>query len=193
MNREIESKWYISSENETVWFRYYVDDKTKWYCFDDLYKILNLDGREAYTTYKKINQFSKEIFIDKNADNGRSKPVRYINEFGIKEIEQHVCEKFGMLYKDINILNGQIDDNKIEQEKEIMKEYVVHAIDKGALIDLHVDESKMDFIIDYELDNVNRPVMKKKPNCPTDEERVVLYKKNKGKSSCPSWLKEIVK
>jgi hypothetical protein len=32
MNEIIESKWYISNENESVWFRYYVDDKDRWYC-----------------------------------------------------------------------------------------------------------------------------------------------------------------
>lgn len=194
MNEIIESKWYISNENELVWFRYYVDDKDRWYCFDDMCKISSIDIRDSHMIFKELSQFSKNVFIDTNADNGRTKPVRYINEFGIKELEQHIIEKFGMIYKEINVLNGQLDKNVFDYEKELMKEFVINAIDNDALIDLKVDESKTDFILDYEFTHCVQPRLKKKTNIKTDEELIVCYKRNKDKkSTCPSWLKEVVK
>ena len=194
MNKIIESKWYVSDENELVWFRYYVDDKDRWYCFDDMCRISNIDISDSRSIFKDLQQCSKNIFIDTNTDNGRTKPTKYINEFGIKELEQRVIEKFGMIYKEINVLNGQLDKNVVDYEKYLMKEYVINAIDNDALIELKVDESKTDFILDYEFTHRVQPRLKKKVNVKTDNELIMCYKRNKDKeSTCPSWLKEVVK
>ena len=189
MNKKIETKWYINSGSDMVWFRYYLDDDVIWYSFDDLYETLHLDGRKADGMYNDLKSENKRIYyVMKNEYSGLQE--RFINISGLQEIEQRNVERFKTVYENIDSLNRQLGIYKQMSEKEVLKEYISHAIDRNALEEFKVNESKLDFVLE---EDEKQNTLKKKHNCPTEEERIALYKKNKGNSSCPNWIKDLVK
>lgn len=188
MNKKIETEWYVNSESDMVWFRYYLDDDGIWYNFNDLYETLHLDGRKANGMYNDLKPENKRIYyVKKNNYSGLEE--RFVNIMGLQEIENRNNERFKTVYKNIDLLNRQLGIYIQMSEKEVLKEYISHAIDKNALEEFKVNEAKLDFVLE---EDEEQHMLKKKTNCPSEEERLVLYRKNKGKSTCPSWIRNLI-
>ena len=195
MENKIESMWYVNS-NDKVWFRYYVDENlVVWYNYKDLYECLYISGRKAEKLYKELNENNKQVLCDINNDYNKIeyKETQFINEEGIKEIESKVIERFGVIYKNINIVKQDIkktDQYRTQMSKDCIKEYICEAIDNDALIDFTVDERLMKDIIDYEFNEDKHLTMCKK-EISEDEKSVVRYRKQG--TTCPLWIRDVIK
>ena len=108
MNKEIESKWYIDTE-DYMNFRYYLDDDGLWFNYKDMYDRLDVSGRKADGFYKDLYEGNKRIYKDLNESVDKSDNIKFINLAGLQQIEQKVIERFGLLYKHINLLGRQLN------------------------------------------------------------------------------------
>lgn len=195
MENKIESMCYVNS-NDKVWFRYYVDENlVVWYNYKDLYECLYISGRKAEKLYKDLVDDNKLILSDINNDYNKNMHIetQFINEEGIKEIESKVIERFGVIYKNINIVKQDIkktDHYRSQMSKDYIKEYICEAIDNDALIDFTVDERLMKDMIDYEF-NEDRNLIMYKKEIGDDNKSVVRYRKQG--STCPLWIRDVIK
>ena len=193
MNKQIETEWYINSDCDMVWFRYFVDNDGIWYSYNDLCETLHLSGRKAEGMYKDLASGNKRIYyVMKNKYSGLDE--RFINIVGLQEIEQRNNERFKTVYRNIQSLNIELGIYVQMSEKEVLKEFICHAIDNDALEEFIIDEEKIDCILDYEYYNNKQPVLKKIEKPENYEDNIMKYNKDReGKTSCPSWIKDIVK
>lgn len=201
MNNKIESMWYINNE-DMIWIRYHVDENAViWYNYKDICEKVNLDGRKAIGMYKDLSECDRHIFFDLNNDHNKNeyKDTPFITEEGLYKIEKQVVEKFGIIYKNMCKIKQKAkstDNYQIKTEKDVIKDFICDAVDKDALIDFTVDERILRNTLDYEYDESGCITMYKKEIYNEEEERIMKYKKHKesgGKSSCPSWLKDVIK
>lgn len=201
MNNKIESMWYINNE-DMVWIRYYVDENAViWYNYKDICEKVNLDGRKAIGMYKDLSEGERQIFFDLNNEHNKNNYYEspFITEEGLYKIEKQVVEKFGIIYKNMCKIKQKAkstDNYQIKTEKDVIKDFICDAVDKDALIDFTVDERILRNTLDYEYDESGCITMYKKEIHNEEEGRIMKYKKHKesgGKSSCPSWLKDVIK
>ena len=108
MNKEIKSEWYIDTE-DYMNFRYYLDNDGLWFNYKDMYDRLYVSGRKADGFYKDLYEGNKRIYKDLNESVDKSDNIKFINLAGLQQIEQKVTERFGLLYKHINLLGRQLN------------------------------------------------------------------------------------
>jgi hypothetical protein len=200
MNNKIESIWYTNTEEGImVWLRYYVDENAVlWFNYKDVCEKVGIYGRKAFGMYKDLSEECRHVFWDLNNDNNKNNHYEtpFITEEGIRIIESKVAEKFGAIYKVIPNIKQEAtltDNYRIKTEKDVMKEFICDAIDKDALIDFTVDEQLLRNTIDYEY-NEDKHVKMCKKELPEGEGKITKYKKHMiQESTCPSWLKDVIK
>ena len=198
MNNKIDSVWYINTE-ERVWIRYHVDENAiVWLNYKDVCEKVGLNGRKAFGMYKDLSEECRYVFWDLNNDNNKNNyyETPFITEEGLRIIESKVAEKFEEIYKVIPMIQQEAtltDNHRIKTEKDIVKSFICDAIDKDALIDFTVDEKLLFDTLDYELNEKGHVKMCKKANVNEDKNNVRYKRGNTKESTCPSWLKDVIK
>lgn len=198
MDNKINSIWYINTE-ERVWIRYHVDENAiVWLNYKDVCEKVGLNGRKAFGMYKDLSEEYRYIFRDLNNDGITIdfKETPFITEEGLRIIESKVAEKFEEIYKVIPMIQQEAtltDNHRIKTEKDIVKSFICDAIDKDALIDFTVDEKLLFDTLDYELNEKGHVKMCKKANVNEDKNKVRYKRGNTKESTCPSWLKDVIK
>jgi hypothetical protein len=197
MENKIKSTWYTNN-NDMLFVRWYLDENAVlWFNYKDLYEYLYLSGRKAVGMYKDLNEINKHMFADLNNDNDTNRHIEtpFINEEGIKEIEDKNNNRFKLLYKNLNVIryNASLTDNYREKSyKDVMKEFLCEAIDNDELVEFTVKESKYE--LDFKQDDEGIMFMYKKEIPNEEEERIVKYKRHEGRgTTCPVWLKDVIK
>lgn len=226
MNKQIESKWYINTE-DYMSFRYYLDNDGLWFNYKDLYELLYISGRKAEGMYNDLYEGNRRIYKDFNPLNNSHDEMQFINLAGVKQIEQRNTERFGLLYKNINLLGQQLDlENPNVTNNIVFNSHVDMVLteinsgekdyDRLAFYAKSVCESKevqklkcrgydsekeeiieefRNDIYDNDVEEISWNVVKRRNN-DEFEETEKLYKKNRAEnkeSSCPSWLRYVVK
>ena len=114
---------------------------------------------------KKLNISANKSFLSKNP----------------KELSQIIDELQHSKY--VRQLNG------INEEQGNLIDYLSDAVINNALLDFTIDDSKMDYTMDYDYQE-EQPKLNKKEVVRKEK---VRYKKNENQeSTCPSWIKELV-
>ena len=226
MNKQIESKWYINTE-DYMSFRYYLDNDGLWFNYKDLYKLLYISGRKAEGMYNDLYEGNKKIYKELDCVTQIVERIQFINLAGVKQIEQRNTERFGLLYKNINLLGQQLDlenpnvtnnivfnshvdmvlteINSGEKDYDRLAFYAKSVCDSKEVQKLKcrgydsekeeiIEEFRND-IYDNDVEEISWNVVKRRNN-DEFEETEKLYKKNRAEnkeSSCPSWLRYVVK
>ena len=203
-------------------FRYHVDENGQyWYNFEDIVEVLGIKWRVANKIYdSKINENDKIIFSDSNNDsiNDCNLDFKFITSESFDMLLEHETERFNQvreaklrlefvdyrkeLKEDINKLNKLAKsplEDLLEIARRIDKVYNSDPIKEILIKDKNLDPSKEKLIeeirediyeyMDEETYDVEVQFIKKRP----EYNKQVRYRKHKIESTCPSWLKSVVK
>lgn len=204
-------------------FRYHIDEYGRyWYNFDDIVEVLALKWRVANKIYDDmINEEDKIIFEDSNDKNTNfvtSSKYRFITSESFDMLLDHETERIKQvreaklrlefvdyrkeLKEDIDRLNklaGSPLEDLLEIARRIDKVYNSDPIKEILIKDKNLDPSKEKLIeefredvyeyMDEETYDVEVQFIKKRP----EYNKQVRYRKHKIESTCPSWLKDVVK
>ena len=204
-------------------FRYHVDENGQyWYNFEDIVEVLGIKWRVANKIYdSKINENDKIIFSDSNNDsiNDCNLDFKFITSESFDMLLDHETERFNQvreaklrlefvdyrkeLKEDIDRLNklaaSPLED-LLEIARGIDKVYNSEPIKEILIKDKNLDPSKEKLIeefredvyeyMDEETHDVEVQFIKKRPEYNNTQ---VRYRKHKIESTCPSWLKDVVK
>ena len=210
---------YYDEVNDMM-IKYYWDIDGVWYSYDHITWILKYDNMICDRIYREnvinSNKREYEIEIENNYGEKRINQQRYINTIALFELikrNEERCNKLRNIVKNIEIGLGVMDKDDEQNHilktpgiqniidtpeyyptfydelpymmypynptKEELKEQLCEAVDNDALESFVINESKL----------------KKDNNAPTEEERKVLYKRNREnqESTVPEWIKNVVK
>ena len=204
-------------------FRYHIDENGQyWYNFDDIVEVLALKWRVANKIYDDmINEEDKIVFEDSNNKNTNfvsSVEYRFITSESFDMLLDHETERIKQvreaklrlefidyrkeLKEDIDKLNKLAEsplEDLLEIARRIDKVYNSEPIKEILIKDKNLDPSKEKLIeeirediyeyMDEETYEVEMQLIKKKSDC----DKQVRYRKHKVESTCPSWLKSVVK
>lgn len=204
-------------------FRYHIDENGQyWYNFDDIVEVLALKWRVANKIYDDmINEEDKMVFEDSNNKNTNfvsSVEYRFITSESFDMLLDHETERIKQvreaklrlefidyrkeLKEDIDKLNklaGSPLEDLLEIARRIDKVYNSEPIKEILIKDKNLDPSKEKLIeeirediyeyMDEETYEIEMQLIKKKSDC----DKQVRYRKHKVESTCPSWLKSVVK
>ena len=204
-------------------FRYHIDENGQyWYNFDDIVEVLALKWRVANKIYDDmINEEDKIIFEDSNNKNTNfvsSVEYRFITSESFDMLLDHETERIKQvreaklrlefvdyrkeLKEDIDRLNKLAEsplEDLLEIARRVDKVYNSDPIKEILIKDKNLDPSKEKLIeefredvyeyMDEETYDVEVQFIKKRP----EYNKQVRYRKHKIESTCPSWLKEVVK
>ena len=194
-----------------------------WYNFDDIVEVLALKWRVANKIYDDmINEEDKILFEDSNDKNTNfvsSSKYRFITSESFDMLLDHETERIKQvreaklrlefvdyrkeLKEDINKLNKLAEsplEDLLEMARRIDKVYNSDPIKEILIKDKNLDPSKEKLIeefredvyeyMDEETYDVEVQFIKKRPEYNNTQ---VRYRKHKIESTCPSWLKDVVK
>ena len=204
-------------------FRYHIDENGQyWYNFDDIVEVLALKWRVANKIYDDmINEEDKIVFEDSNNKNTNfvsSVEYRFITSESFDMLLDHETERIKQvreaklrlefidyrkeLKEDIDKLNKLAEsplEDLLEIARRIDKVYNSEPIKEILIKDKNLDPSKEKLIeeirediyeyMDEETYEIEMQLIKKKSDC----DKQVRYRKHKVESTCPSWLKSVVK
>ena len=204
-------------------FRYHIDENGQyWYNFDDIVEVLALKWRVANKIYDDmINEEDKIVFEDSNGKNTNfvsSAEYRFITSESFDMLLDHETERVKQvreaklrlefvdyrkeLKEDINKLNKLAEsplEDLLEIARKVDKVYNSEPIKEILIKDKNLDPSKEKLIeefredvyeyMDEETYDVEVQFLKKRP----EYNKQVRYRKHKIESTCPSWLKDVVK
>ena len=204
-------------------FRYHIDENGQyWYNFDDIVEVLALKWRVANKIYDDmINEEDKIVFEDSNNKNTNfvsSVEYRFITSESFDMLLDHETERIKQvreaklrlefidyrkeLKEDIDKLNKLAEsplEDLLEIARRIDKVYNSEPIKEILIKDKNLDPSKEKLIeeirediyeyMDEETYDVEVQFIKKRP----EYNKQVRYRKHKVESTCPSWLKSVVK
>ena len=204
-------------------FRYHIDENGQyWYNFDDIVEVLALKWRVANKIYDDmINEEDKIVFEDSNNKNTNfvsSVEYRFITSESFDMLLDHETERIKQvreaklrlefidyrkeLKEDIDKLNKLAEsplEDLLEIARRIEKVYNSEPIKEILIKDKNLDPSKEKLIeeirediyeyMDEETYEVEMQLIKKKSDC----DKHVRYRRHKVESTCPSWLKSVVK
>ena len=204
-------------------FRYHIDENGQyWYNFDDIVEVLALKWRVANKIYDDmINEEDKMVFEDSNNKNTHSvlsAEYRFITSESFDMLLDHETERIKQvreaklrlefidyrkeLKEDIDKLNKLAEsplEDLLEIARRIDKVYNSEPIKEILIKDKNLDPSKEKLIeeirediyeyMDEETYDVELQFIKKRP----EYNKQVRYRKHKIESTCPSWLKSVVK
>lgn len=221
MKNIVSEKLYLHEVEGYI--RYYVDeDNIYWYNYDELTDMLSFTTRAKDDIYKHLNNNEKIVYNDSNYINGESKWSRFITTNMLSMIINRNNKRANNILKTIINNESTVSIDYIEFENELKyleqklqsDDYVgiVQSIRDISISDTFKDtlckydrsykrenEDLIDEFRNYIYDayyddiQINVKLTKRKDN-ELDEEKEIKYKRNKDKkSTCPSWLKEIVK
>lgn len=203
-------------------FRYHIDEHgCYWYNFEDITDVLEIPCRVADKLYTKLI-YDDEKIIFEDSNNGSlfecNIKYKYINSNGFDKLLNRQDERIKQvrdaklrlefvdyrkeLKEDIDRLNKLADsplEDLLEIARKIDKVYNSEPIKELLIKDKNLDPSKEKLIeeirediyeyMDEETYVVEVQLIKKKPGC----DKQVRYRKHKIESTCPSWLKDVVK
>ena len=204
-------------------FRYHIDENGQyWYNFDDIVEVLALKWRVANKIYDDmINEEDKIVFEDSNNKNTNfvsSVEYRFITSESFDMLLDHETERIKQvreaklrlefidyrkeLKEDIDRLNKLAKsplEDLLEIARRIDKVYNSDPIKEILIKDKNLDPSKEKLIeefredvyeyMDEETYDVEVQFIKKRP----EYNKQIRYRKHKIESTCPSWLKDVVK
>ena len=204
-------------------FRYHIDENGQyWYNFDDIVEVLALKWRVANKIYDDmINEEDKILFEDSNDKNTNfvsSTAYRFITSESFDMLLDHETERIKQvreaklrlefvdyrkeLKEDIERLNKLANsplEDLLEIARSVDKVYNSDPIKEILIKDKNLDPSKEKLIeefredvyeyMDEETYDVEVQFIKKRP----EYNKQVRYRKHKIESTCPSWLKDVVK
>ena len=204
-------------------FRYHIDENGQyWYNFDDIVEVLALKWRVANKIYDDmINEEDKIVFEDSNGKNTNfvsSAEYRFITSESFDMLLDHETERIKQvreaklrlefvdyrkeLKEDIDKLNKLAEsplEDLLEIARRIDKVYNSDPIKEILIKDKNLDPSKEKLIeefredvyeyMDEETYEIEIQLIKKKSDC----DKQIRYRKHKIESTCPSWLKDVVK
>lgn len=203
-------------------FRYHIDENGQyWYNFEDIVGVLALKWRVANKIYETmIDEKDKIIFSDSNNDCkiGCNLDFKFITSESFDMLLDHETERIKQvreaklrlefidyrkeLKEDIDKLNKLAEsplEDLLEIARRIDKVYNSEPIKEILIKDKNLDLSKEKLIeeirediyeyMDEETYEVEMQLIKKKSDC----DKQVRYRKHKVESTCPSWLKSVVK
>ena len=204
-------------------FRYHIDENGQyWYNFDDIVEVLALKWRVANKIYDDmINEEDKILFEDSNDKNTNfvsSTAYRFITSESFDMLLDHETERVKQvreaklrlefidyrkeLKEDIDRLNKLATsplEDLIEIARKVDKVYNSEPIKEILIKDKNLDPSKEKLIeefredvyeyMDEETYDVEVQFIKKRP----EYNKHIRYRKHKIESTCPSWLKDVVK
>ena len=204
--------------NMDEYIRFYKEnDNMYWYNYRDLISALYITSRKADEIYKEwLNEDEKTWFNEINL-NGRYDPTKYVSSNGMYRILDRNNQRVNEIVKliisnetrnddeyidfknDINNLTNQMDKADVNIDfvnvamtvKKIYEsESCRDILDKAGIIDKEkeyiIDEFRYD-LYDVDCDEVEWTVVKRE-----DDFKTVNYRRNKT-STCPTWLKNVVK
>ena len=203
-------------------FRYHVDENGQyWYNFEDIVEVLGIKWRVANKIYdSKINENDKIIFSDSNNDgiNDCNLDFKFITSESFDMLLDHETERIKQvreaklrlefvdyrkeLKEDIDKLN-KLAESPLEDllgiARRIDKVYNSEPIKEILIKDKNLDPSKEKLIeefredvyeyMDEETYEIEIQLIKKKSDC----DKHVRYRRHNVESTCPSWLKSVVK
>ena len=204
-------------------FRYHIDENGQyWYNFDDIVEVLALKWRVANKIYDDmINEEDKILFEDSNDKNTNfvsSTAYRFITSESFDMLLDHETERIKQvreaklrlefidyrkeLKEDIDKLNKLAEsplEDLLEIARRVDKVYNSDPIKEILIKDKNLDPSKEKLIeefredvyeyMDEETYDVEVQFIKKRP----EYNKQIRYRKHKIESTCPSWLKDVVK
>lgn len=198
-------------------FDVYVDNETGvwWYAFMDVLNSINFSRRAGEKHYYKIDDCDKCNFYDKGFinDYGENMPSErsFISYNALMNLLNRNFKRMNAFAKVVNKLYGY---KEIKSSNDGIEEAVCnlrHCYDTGDLegifieaeklvnsevgmVMLNKDKDKEELVNEWSEalynDEIDEVIMKRK------DEEVKIYKKNpnyNGQSTCPSWLRSIVK
>lgn len=204
-------------------FRYHIDENGQyWYNFDDIVEVLALKWRVANKIYDDmINEEDKIVFEDSNGKNTNfvsSAEYRFITSESFDMLLDHETERIKQvreaklrlefidyrkeLKEDIDKLNKLAEsplEDLLEIARRVDKVYNSEPIKEILIKEKNLDPSKEKLIeefredvyeyMDEETYDVEVQFIKKRP----EYNKQIRYRKHKIESTCPSWLKDVVK
>ena len=204
-------------------FRYHIDENGQyWYNFEDIVEVLGIKWRVANKIYDNmLNEDDKIIFKDSNNKNtcfNSNIEYNFITSESFDRILENETERVKQvkeaklrlefvdyrkeLKEDIDKLNKLAEsplEDLLEIARRIDKVYNSDPIKEILIKDKNLDPSKEKLIeefredvyeyMDEETYDVEVQFIKKRP----EYNKQVRYRKHKIESTCPSWLKSVVK
>jgi hypothetical protein len=162
-----------------------------WVSLNDIVELLGFGSNKKKRMRKYTNENDLcKIFVERSETSGKLEEY-FIRDSVVYDIiladrkERLLTEHF--IFDVLSQLNG---DLSYDPEAELIKEYLCDAIDNDALIDFTIDESRMYYSLLYDDYDDSGVVMTKKENL--DGSDKVQYKKV-STSTCPAWLRSVVK
>ena len=218
MYKEIESsKLYIKSINDYI--NFHIDESGD-YCrdYDKICEVLIIPKRTKDNWFSKFEvEGMATVFSDLSNSNRCTKFITteaynmminreyekargILKEFIVHETKE--SDDFSEFKYELNELKRSFNsDDMIDSicairdisnsnaYKEALSKYdKKYDLDKEKI----VDEFRED-IYDNDVEEVQWNMLRKKKDAPTSEEIKKKYKKNKGNSTCPSWIKDLIK
>jgi hypothetical protein len=171
-----------------------VNESGNWVSLNDLAYLLGFSYASKKRFRKRVSEEDKcMIRVERfnGFDDNKENDEYFIRDTAVYDLimkyreERKLTEQF--IFDVLTNLNNTVYYNP---EKELIKEYLCDAVDNDALIDFTVDESKLQYSLLYDDYDDSGIVMTKKENLNGDDK--VQYKKV-STSTCPSWLRSVLK
>lgn len=221
MNKMIKSKEFKHGLYEISW-RYYQDENgVYWYNYNDVIYVIKLKWKEACKLYNEfVSDDEKITFEDCNNNLQEYQITNFISSYGFDRLLQHENERNRVIkivkmemeckeYKDnlkqeVDNLQYLVDKPVVDFKKvgeSVDKIWHMKSVQQGMGLDFEKEELIEDIREEiYNFDDIDAVditfEMKKKPGADNFEIRELLYQKHKengSKSSCPSWIKDVIK
>ena len=197
--------------------------KIKYGYANELYGEIEDCNKDKFEVLSKYGRSEKKRFITSEAIckllNSARESLIVVNDFlnAIIKDEKHESVDYDVYEQQVVILSNAInlhdDENICKAARQIMKTDVCkNTLDKldptfdkekeelieAIRCDIYNAESEIlavDLIMEIDIDNEeSNETMYKRPDADNHELREILYQRHKGQeSSCPSWLKEIIR
>ena len=219
METMIKSKEFMHGMYEIGW-RYHQDEMgVYWYNFSDVVDVIKLKWKEACKLYEEfLSDDEKFTFEDCNNEFYEYNPSDFISSDGFDRLLQHENERNNKIRKIKLEMECKEFDDDLKQEVDNLQRLVNeplmdfnkigHSVDKlwhmkSVQQGMGLNPEKEELLEDirdevYSFDDIDAIdliiEMKKKPEADNHELREILYQRHKGQeSTCPSWLKEIIR
>ena len=219
METMIKSKEFTHGVYEIGW-RYHQDEfGVYWYNYSDVINVIELKWKVACKLYNEfLKDDEKFTFEDCNNEFHEFNLTNFISSDGFDRLLQHENERNNKIRKIklemdckeyVDELKHEIDNlqrlvnepimdfNKIGDSVDRL--WHMKSVQQGIGLDFEKEELLEDIRNEvYSLDYIDAVdvifEMKKKPGTDDPEIRELLYQKHKGQeSTCPSWLKEVIR
>ena len=201
-------------------WKYHKDeDGVYWYKFDDVVNAMKLKWKVACKLYNEfLTDAEKFTFNDCNNNHYNYVETNFISSTGFDRLLQHEDERNNTIRKvklqmeckefDENLTNEVDSLYRLIHQPLVDYKLVGEAVNRIHSMEtiqysLGLDPEKEELLGDireevYNLDEIDAVdiifEMKKKPEADNSEYRELLYQKHRGQeSTCPSWLKDIIR